>query len=431
MSRVRRIDYVAQSELAPPVRLDNGFLKAQGRIARTGIQVYYDSQGRQRRELRLPEEVFDKESLESFEQLPVTNNHPTQMLDARNAKEHTVGNVSDLRRDGDYVAATIMLIDAEAIAAAESGRSQLSNGYTCEMDETQDPKLVELYGAYDSIQRNIRGNHVALCDNARAGSGAALRLDSGDAVSGDFCRSDGSVVFNRAQEKPTMPHALKVDGLQFEVEDPNIQAAVDRALEHAKKDSADRISKLEKDLAETQAKHASLEAEIKRADAKMLKCDNCGGSGKLDAGGECPDCEGKGEMPAKMDTAERRAAIIKRRVDAAVRARTALMLEAKRHLSAHEKLDDLTDRQIKSLVVVALAPHVKDVIDSRSDDFVNILFESETKRVPVERPIDRVREVQAPNAPKHDAYTVTDSDVEAARKAMIERQNSTFVAPKK
>lgn len=34
---------------------------------------------------------------------------------------------------------------------------------------------------YDVIQRNIRGNHVALVDKGRAGETACLRMDSADA----------------------------------------------------------------------------------------------------------------------------------------------------------------------------------------------------------------------------------------------------------
>jgi hypothetical protein len=260
--RVGRYEKLDAASLRPPKRMDNGFLRVEGRIARVGVQEYRRADGSVHRELRLPEEVFDAESLASFHCLPVTNQHPPGMLTAKNAKKFQVGSVGEsVRQDGEYVAASLMITDAEAIEAVENGRSQLSNGYSCEMDETQDPALIAQWGKYDSIQRKIRGNHVATVDIARAGPGASLRLDSDDAMTLNY----DSVVIEESAEM----HKFTMDGLAIEVADANAQAIIERAV-NAQRERADAA---EVRATENAAKATAYEAEIKKLSDQVSKQD--------------------------------------------------------------------------------------------------------------------------------------------------------------
>lgn len=68
--------YDKASPLSKPVRLPNGFVRAEGYLTRSGIFVYRDAQGKTVRELRPPEEVMHADSLASFGMMPVTNEHP-------------------------------------------------------------------------------------------------------------------------------------------------------------------------------------------------------------------------------------------------------------------------------------------------------------------------------------------------------------------
>ena len=63
MARVSRIYRADASALSPPERMENGWLRVDGKIARIGIQEYDDAAGKLHRELRIPEEVFDEASL--------------------------------------------------------------------------------------------------------------------------------------------------------------------------------------------------------------------------------------------------------------------------------------------------------------------------------------------------------------------------------
>ena len=64
-------------------------------------------------------------------------------------------------------------------AAVEAGKHQLSVGYHADLDETPGSWRGE---RYDAVQRNIRGNHLAIVDQGRAGPAAAIRIDTKEPV---------------------------------------------------------------------------------------------------------------------------------------------------------------------------------------------------------------------------------------------------------
>ena len=170
--------YDKASPLSKPVRLPNGFVRAEGYLTRAGIFVYRDAKGNTVRELRPPEEVMHPDALASFALVPVTNEHPPEALTADNAKQYAVGSVSEsVAPEGDKVRATLMITDADAIAALDAGRSELSCGYTA--DVVIEPGTWQGQ-RYDAKQTNIRGNHVALVDAGRAGPTCSIRMDATD-----------------------------------------------------------------------------------------------------------------------------------------------------------------------------------------------------------------------------------------------------------
>jgi len=151
-----------------------GFVTAIARAVRTGVQDYRASElgllGNHIVKVMRPEsEVFSKDSLQSFSHAPVTIDHPKELVDADNWKALAVGEVSsDVLRDGEFLAVPLILKDAAAIKAVNSGKRELSAGYTADMIEA--PKD----SGYDFIQTNIRINHLALVDSARAGHQARI-----------------------------------------------------------------------------------------------------------------------------------------------------------------------------------------------------------------------------------------------------------------
>jgi hypothetical protein len=154
-----------------------GYLRAWGTIARVGVQTYYNADGTPRRELRLPEEVSDPESLASFGLKPHTNTHPPEFLNSKNTKLYQTGSTdSTVFYDRGFVRVAINVTDQEVIDEIASGKKQqLSAGYGCELDFTPGTWRGQ---KYDAIQRRIRGNHVSSVELGRAGEDVKMHVDT-------------------------------------------------------------------------------------------------------------------------------------------------------------------------------------------------------------------------------------------------------------
>ncbi len=155
----------------------DGVLKAMPRIARTGVQVYAgDEAGQPDQELvrvfRPADSVFANDAVHSYTHLPVTLDHPPEMVTPHNWRKYAVGDTGEeFQRDQDgnvlYARVPMMLRDAAAIQAFKEGRNQLSVGYECDLAFT--PGITEDGEEYDAVQSNIRANHLAVVTNARGG----------------------------------------------------------------------------------------------------------------------------------------------------------------------------------------------------------------------------------------------------------------------
>src|SRR5216683_2672916 len=135
----------------------------------------------ERLELRLPAQVFDKASMSTFHLVPVTDDHPEcGWLDATNTQTYQRGSVDMPKQDGDKMRAKLLITDA-ALAAKILNRekTQVSNGYFADLELRSGEYEGE---SFDAVQTNIRGNHVAIVDEARAGPDARIKLDGADAV---------------------------------------------------------------------------------------------------------------------------------------------------------------------------------------------------------------------------------------------------------
>ena len=110
------------------------------------------------------EEVFSDKTLASFENKPITIEHPEEDVNIDNYKDYAVGFIRDVHEgnvDGNPVMlGNLVITDKEAIEKIESGEmTELSCGYDCDIKDDN--------GQYHF--NNIRGNHLALCKEGRAG----------------------------------------------------------------------------------------------------------------------------------------------------------------------------------------------------------------------------------------------------------------------
>lgn len=206
----------------------DGYLVADARVARTGIQVYAGSEvGRPDlatvRVYRSPEEVFSVDSMASFANIPVTNDHPPEQVTADNWKQYAKGHTSgDVARDGETLRIPLMVGDKATIDDIEAGKRELSNGYLSELDwtggTTPDGER------YDAAQKTIRGNHVAVVMAGRAGS--LCRIGDGVTDGGKDRATWGSSPLTHAdmKGKHMTLRTILVDGLSVETTDQGAQA---------------------------------------------------------------------------------------------------------------------------------------------------------------------------------------------------------------
>ncbi len=253
------IDTVAASNVRTTA---DGYLVADAAVARTGIQEYLGSEvGRPDmpivRVYRPEEEVFSRDSLNSYAHRPMTNNHPDGPVVSKNWRQHSVGQTGgEVVRDGEFVRVSMVLMDQAAIDDYKSGKRELSMGYSAEIEfvdgVTPDGEQ------FDAIQRSLKMNHLALVDKARGGD----RLRIGDR-SGPDADNNGPTE-NQPKGANTMADNLRkvvLDGLTIETTEQGEQAIA--KLQGIVSDSA-------KQLTDAQAVH---DAAIAAKDAEMAKKD--------------------------------------------------------------------------------------------------------------------------------------------------------------
>lgn len=237
-------------------RTPQGGLRVPAFPTRAGVLVYLNPDGTERRELRPPDEVFKVDSLRTMHGAPVTDLHPKDAVTPENWRTLSVGHVAeDVKQDGEHVSSSLLVQDANMIRMIEAGeRQECSCGYSCDIDLT--PGVYQGQ-PYDTVQRNIVYNHVALgpADWGRAGPTVALRLDSGDAVEKINKRPE-----NPAEQKKVMAAKVRIDGIEYEVGTDSYLQAVER------RDSQQRAR-----IAELETSNAALtkekDTEKGRADA--------------------------------------------------------------------------------------------------------------------------------------------------------------------
>lgn len=186
-----------------------GFLRDSPIVARTGVYTYLNPDKTIRREYRPPEEVFATDSLDSFSGKPITVGHPKDgKVTPESVRKLSVGSIlsngypKELGPAQKYVGCDIVIYAPKDIGEAR----ELSLGYRCDLEET--PGVTANGEHYDAIQRNIRINHLAVVNKARAGMKARLNLD-GD----EFYPEQEEV-----KEIQTMSK-FRIDGIEYELQD--------------------------------------------------------------------------------------------------------------------------------------------------------------------------------------------------------------------
>ncbi|MGL4834595.1 MAG: DUF2213 domain-containing protein, partial [Shewanella sp.] len=235
-----------------------GYRRVIARAARTGVYDYLASEvgapdtfkaSGNVKVYRPADEVFDQASMASFMDKPITNDHPPVNVGPTNWDKYAKGGIRRVAKDGEFLSLDLAFMDASIIADLDSGKRQLSNGYSCQLDWT--PGTTPDGKAYDAVQRNIRGNHVALVDKGRAGSTCAVT----DAQKFAICDANpdfkGTVMTTKT---------IIFDGLPLVTTDAG-EAAINKLLGQIK-DSATPLAAAQTALDEAKKAGAILDAKV-------------------------------------------------------------------------------------------------------------------------------------------------------------------------
>lgn len=247
------MEFMDRLTLDAPRRTNDGYLAASVRVARTGIQFYAGHEvdpdnahgmrdKAQVRVYRAPDEVFSVDSLRSYAHRPVTVDHPPVAVTSENWRDYAVGQTDgEILRDGDFVRVPMVIMDAEAIAAVDSGKNQISQGYSCTLDWTGG--TTPGGEAYDCAQVGIRANHTAIVDFARGGN----KLKIGDSP---------------------MPKTILVDGHNVEMSDAAAIAVEN--LQRKLTNAETKVATLTTDSAAKDTKIAALTTDVATRDAEIV-----------------------------------------------------------------------------------------------------------------------------------------------------------------
>ena len=301
-----------------------GYISVKSVVTRTGIFVYKNLDGSTRKELRLPDEVFSSKSLDTMKMIPVTVEHPRELVNADNAQALAVGFTGEtVERDGGNVVVSLRITNADAIQKVKDGKREFSLGYTLSLDETPGVYNGE---HYDAIQRDIEYNHLAITDEARAGSVASMRLDSVMEIDATNINKD------KGDDMPKQTIRLD-DNCSYEV-DPQVASAFAKM----RSDSSDLAAKLEaaESKLETLRTDSASQLEAKDATIAELKA------------GLSPEA-------------------IAKRVDSAV----VFRMKGQEILGKEVNLDGKTENEVKELVVAKVFKDVN--LDSKATDYASRL----------------------------------------------------------
>jgi hypothetical protein len=200
---------------------DTGFLEVNGIFARTGVQDYYGFElGKyfvDKYKLdpmktygvyRPKEEVLKQESLDTYINKPITDNHPSEFVTKDNIRELEKGSVSTIstyEKDGiDYIKGRMTIKDEKTINKALSGKVEISAGYSQDLIKEKG----EFNGKqYDFKQTNIRINHIALVDKGRCGDKCKITTDK------------KAIIESENKIKGVSMPQVTIDGVSHEVSD--------------------------------------------------------------------------------------------------------------------------------------------------------------------------------------------------------------------
>lgn len=317
----------------PYVDPQTGFLYVRRvPIARCMVQPYLKADGSIDMEAKKPEYLLSDATVASANNRPVTNGHPAEGLVTKdNAKKLMKGfTASNAHVEGNMLFNDLTITDADLINDIKNGKRELSIGFQTEVV----PEKGELNGVkYDSVQKNIKINHIAVVDKGRAGHPVRLLGDSAEAI-----------------DPATNKKGQAMDYTKVRLDGADVTVAVQ---------DADKITKLDAASKANSQKIADLNAQIaaltKQRDALQ---------GKSDASAKQAD-----DAQAKADAAEKELQNLKDSI-----AKDGVLDKAKQVIK--DGLDDLKGKSVEDIKKATIKAYDDGFdLDGKSDAYVDAMFD--------------------------------------------------------
>lgn len=336
---ITRYDTVAINKFS--VDSQTGYIHVQDvPIARVGVFPYLKANGDQVMEAKLPDDLLTDSAVDSANYKPITDDHPSELVNINNSDQYMKGmTAGNAHVDNDRIKVDLTLTDSALIKEIQGGKQELSIGFQTD--------VVPVKGTfngmeYDSAQKNIQINHVAVVNRGRAGHSVRLTGDSAE------------MVIDSEKRGKSMDY--KVVHLS------------DNADVTVASDDISKITQLDAASSSKDKKIAELNAQIKALTAERDKL-----KGGADASKKSAD-----EAQAKADSLEKQLADEKKKyegdaLDKAIAERMELIDEVKPYVGDDFEFKGKSPKDMKLEAI-----KVTDSIDlsDKSDDYINAYFDS-------------------------------------------------------
>jgi len=321
-----------------------GFMHINGVIARSGIQEYYGLELSDEAEpmkryavFRPSEEVLNEDSLKTYINATLTDNHPDTFVTVDNIKELHKGSSASyetFNKDGiDFVKAKLIVTDKDLIEKIKDGKIEISAGYS--------QNLVKEDGEFQGVpyqykQTDIRINHIAIVDAGRCGNGCKIT-------------SDNKVIIVNENKPKKGIHMAKL-----------------------------LIGDMEVEICDATMKHIdSLNAKIKQLDADMTEAEK--EKEKLQAAKDMAEEEAKKAKEEEMDEEE-----IKKQVDAKVEL-ISILKDADITIDSKSSISEMKKAYIASASKVDLTDKSEVYIDASFDALIDLKKVNDEKKESIDK----------------------------------------------
>lgn len=315
-------------------------------IARVGVFPYMKADRSIEMEAKLPTELLSDSTVNSADNRPVTNDHHG-LVTKDNATQLAKGFTADNAHvDNNTLRVDMTIMDGKLIDAINNGKQELSIGFQTNIDQTPG----KYNGvAYDSVQKDIRINHVAVVNQGRAGHKVRLLGDSAEMIDDDL--KEG-----------------KVESMEYT---KTRLDSVDQTITVADHD-VDAVTKLDADDSDKSKKIADLKDQIAELQKQLDELQGNADENKKEAA----------QAQAKADSLEKENETMKKKYegdgfDKKVQARLKLMEKAKKFVGDSADLNKMSAREMK-IAAVKSAKAVNDSInlEDQTDDYIQALFDN-------------------------------------------------------